>query len=113
MTRSELVRELANHFPSLTQADVSAAVTLLLEAMSDAMARGDRVEIRGFGSFSTHVRPARTARNPKTGTPVAVPAKTTPHFKPGLELREQVNKAFQPERKVVYGRVNAIKASLD
>lgn len=97
MTRSELIKELSNRFTSLTQADVAAATTLILEAMWAAMSRGDRVEIRGFGSFSTHVRPPRTARNPKTGAPVAVPAKPTPHFKPGLELRELVNKTFEPQ----------------
>lgn len=113
MTRSELIKELSNRFPSLTQADVAAATTLILEAMGDAMSRGDRVEIRGFGSFSTHVRPPRTARNPKTGTPVEVPAKPTPHFKPGLELRELVNKTFETQSKVTYGRVDSLKASLE
>lgn len=113
MTRSELIKELSNRFPSLTQADVAAATTLILEAMGAAMSRGDRVEIRGFGSFSTHVRPPRTARNPKTGAPVAVPAKPTPHFKPGLELRELVNKTFEPQSKVTYGRVDSLKASLE
>lgn len=113
MTRSELIKELSNRFTSLTQADVAAATTLILEAMWAAMSRGDRVEIRGFGSFSTHVRPPRTARNPKTGAPVAVPAKPTPHFKPGLELRELVNKTFEPQSKVTYGRVDSLKASLE
>lgn len=113
MTRSELIKELSNRFTSLTQADVAAATTLILEAMGAAMSRGDRVEIRGFGSFSTHVRPPRTARNPKTGAPVAVPAKPTPHFKPGLELRELVNKTFEPQSKVTYGRVDSLKSSLE
>ena len=113
MTRSELIKELSSRFPSLTQADVAAATTLILEAMGAAMSRGDRVEIRGFGSFSTHVRPPRTARNPKTGAPVAVPAKPTPHFKPGLELRELVNKTFEPQSKVTYGRVDSLKSSLE
>lgn len=113
MTRSELIKELSNRFTSLTQSDVAAATTLILEAMGAAMSRGDRVEIRGFGSFSTHVRPPRTARNPKTGAPVAVPAKPTPHFKPGLELRELVNKTFEPQSKVTYGRVDSLKSSLE
>lgn len=113
MTRSELIKELSNRFTRLTQADVAAATTLILEAMGAAMSRGDRVEIRGFGSFSTHVRPPRTARNPKTGAPVAVPAKPTPHFKPGLELRDLVNKTFEPQSKVTYGRVDSLKSSLE
>jgi integration host factor subunit beta len=63
----------------------------VIEQMSVALASGDRIEIRGFGSFSLHYRPPRTGRNPKTGTAVALPGKYVPHFKPGKELRHRVN----------------------
>ncbi|MEO5596739.1 MAG: integration host factor subunit beta [Lysobacteraceae bacterium] len=71
--------------------DVDLAVKTLLELMSDALAHGERIEVRGFGSFSLHFRPARIGRNPKTGDSVALPGKHVPHFKPGKELRECVN----------------------
>ena len=67
------------------------AVRTLLEQMSEALSRGDRIEVRGFGSFCLHYRPPRTGRNPKTGTAVELPGKHVPHFKPGKELRERVN----------------------
>ena len=75
----------------LTQHDTEFADKTVLDAMSDALARGDRIEIRGFGSFSLHYRPPRMGRNPKTGESVALPAKHVPHFKPGKELRERVS----------------------
>ena len=64
---------------------------MILDHMSDALARGERIEIRGFGSFSLHYRAPRVGRNPKTGEPVSLPGKYVPHFKPGKELRERVN----------------------
>jgi integration host factor subunit beta len=67
------------------------AVKMILDHMSDALARGERIEIRGFGSFSLHYRAPRVGRNPKTGEPVSLPGKYVPHFKPGKELRERVN----------------------
>lgn len=91
MTRSDLVTLLAERFAQLTQRDTEFAVKTILDAMSDALARGHRIEIRGFGSFSLHYRPPRVGRNPKTGEAVALPGKHVPHFKPGKELRERVN----------------------
>ncbi|MEY3218987.1 MAG: hypothetical protein RIT27_344 [Pseudomonadota bacterium] len=91
MTKSELIEALATKQNQLTQKDIDAAVKTLLEHMSQALATGERIEIRGFGSFSLHHRPARTGRNPKTGETVDLPAKHVPHFKPGKELRDRVN----------------------
>jgi integration host factor subunit beta len=91
MTRSDLVLRLAERFAQLTQRDTEFAVKTMLDAMSDALARGHRIEIRGFGSFSLHYRPPRLGRNPKTGESVALPGKHVPHFKPGKELRERVS----------------------
>lgn len=91
MTKSELIEALAAKQNQLTQKDIDAATKTLLEHMSQALAAGERIEIRGFGSFSLHHRPARTGRNPKTGATVELPAKHVPHFKPGKELRDRVN----------------------
>ena len=91
MTKSELIDILAQRQAHLKADDVDLAVKTLLEMMSDALAHGDRIEIRGFGSFSLHFRPARIGRNPKTGDSVALTGKHVPHFKPGKELRERVN----------------------
>ena len=93
MTRSDLVEALAARFPQLTQRDAEAAVKTLLEAMGDALVRGHRIEVRGFGSFSVNRRPPRMGRNPRTGESVAIPEKRVPHFKPGKALREAVNDA--------------------
>ena len=90
MTRSDLISRLASHRHLLTAEDVEASVTAILSALATKMAKGGRAEIRGFGSFSLHHRPPRAARNPKTGVTVSVPAKCTPHFKAGTELRERV-----------------------
>jgi integration host factor subunit beta len=91
MTKSELIERLAARQTHLMQKDVELAVKLILDRISQALARQDRVEIRGFGSFALHNRPARIGRNPKTGEPVRIPAKHVPHFKPGKEMRERVN----------------------
>jgi len=91
MTKSELIEILAQRQAHLKADDVDLAVKTLLAMMSDALTRGDRIEIRGFGSFSLHFRPARIGRNPKTGDSVALVGKHVPHFKPGKELRERVN----------------------
>ncbi len=91
MTKSELIDAIAAKQTHLAHKDVEDAVKEMLEHMSETLAGGDRIEIRGFGSFSLHYRPARMGRNPKTGEPVALPAKYVPHFKPGKELRERVN----------------------
>lgn len=95
MTKSELIEALAARQTHLAASDVELAVKSLLEQMSQALAQGDRIEIRGFGSFSLHYRPPRMGRNPKTGDAVALPGKHVPHFKPGKELRERVNRGMQ------------------
>ena len=91
MTKSELIEILSRRQPHLKADDVDLAVKSLLEMMGGALAQGERIEIRGFGSFSLHYRPPRLGRNPKTGDSVALPAKHVPHFKPGKELRERVS----------------------
>ena len=93
MTKSELIEKLAEQQQHLSQIDVDLAVRSIIEQMSAALADGDRIEIRGFGSFSLHFRPPRIGRNPKTGDSVALPGKHVPHFKPGKELRERVDQA--------------------
>ncbi len=90
ITKSELIEALAARQTHLAFADVELAVRNVIEQMSSALANGERIEVRGFGSFSLHYRPPRTGRNPKTGTAVALPGKYVPHFKPGKELRERV-----------------------
>ena len=90
MTKSELVELLARKQSHLKADDVDMAVKALLQMMSAALATGERIEIRGFGSFSVHYRQPRTGRNPKTGDAVALAGKYVPHFKPGKELREHV-----------------------
>lgn len=91
MTKSELIVRLAERQPQLDQRDVELAVKGLLERMSAALEVGERIEVRGFGSFSLHDRPSRMGRNPKTGGSVEVPDRRVPHFKPGKELRERVD----------------------
>ncbi len=91
MTKSELIEALARQQSHLKYRDVELAVKSLLEQMSQALATGQRIEIRGFGSFSLHYRPPRIGRNPKSGDSVQLPGKYVPHFKPGKELRERVN----------------------
>ena len=91
MTKSELIEILSRRQPHLKVDDVDLAVKSLLEMMGGSLAQGERIEIRGFGSFSLHYRPPRVGRNPKTGDSVALPAKHVPHFKPGKELRERVS----------------------
>lgn len=91
MTKSELIEALSRQQAHLKSDDVELAVKTMLEQMSRSLAEGDRIEIRGFGSFSLHYRPPRVGRNPKTGDSVPLPGKHVPHFKPGKELRERVN----------------------
>jgi integration host factor subunit beta len=91
MTKSELIEILTQRQGHLKADDVDLAVKSLLEMMGGALSEGDRIEIRGFGSFSLHYRPPRTGRNPKTGDAVALPGKHVPHFKPGKELRDRVS----------------------
>lgn len=96
MTKSELIETLSRRQPHLDAGDVDLSVKALLEMMSQALSRGERIEIRGFGSFSLHYRPARIGRNPKTGDSVSLAGKHVPHFKPGKELRERVNLRQEP-----------------
>jgi integration host factor subunit beta len=91
MTRSDLVAMLAERFGQLTQRDAEFAVKTVLDAMGDALARGHRIEIRGFGSFQVNRRPPRVGRNPRSGEQVIIPEKLVPHFKPGKALREAVD----------------------
>ena len=94
MTKSEHIARLAERFPQLVAKDADFAVKMMLDAMSEALVRGDRIEIRGFGSFALNYRPPRVGRNPKSGEKVSVPAKWVPHFKAGKELRERVDQAI-------------------
>jgi integration host factor subunit beta len=91
MIRSELVQKLCHDFPDLTQRDIELVVTSLFDEITAQLAKGGRVELRGFGAFSTRKRDARTGRNPRTGETVAVDAKKVPYFKPGKEMRERLN----------------------
>jgi len=91
MTKSELIERLVDRHEQLSVKDVELAVKTMLDQMTEALSHGDRIEIRGFGSFSLHYRAPRVGRNPKTGESVSLTAKYVPHFKPGKELREQVN----------------------
>lgn len=91
MTKSDLIDIIARKQSHLAYKDVELSIKTLLEQMSEALAIGERIEIRGFGSFSLHFRPPRVGRNPKTGDAVTLPGKYVPHFKPGKELRERVN----------------------
>lgn len=93
MTKSELIEELAKKQPHLALKDVELAVKCIIEKMNQALSSGQRIEIRGFGSFSLHKRPPRMGRNPKTGESVALLEKHVPHFKPGKELRDRVDAA--------------------
>jgi integration host factor subunit beta len=97
MMKSELIETLAEGQSHLANKDIELAVRCILEQMSTALASGNRIEIRGFGSFSLHYRPPRVGRNPKTGDSVALSGKYVPHFKPGKELRDRVNGAYQAE----------------
>lgn len=91
MTKSELIARLAERYPQLIAKDADFAVNTILEAMADSLSVGQRIEIRGFGSFALSTRPPRVGRNPKSGERVMVPAKRVPHFKAGKELRERVD----------------------
>ena len=95
MTKSDLIARLAERFPQLVAKDADFAVKMILDALSEALAKGDRIEIRGFGSFSLNYRPPRVGRNPKSGDKVSVPEKWVPHFKAGKELRERVDLALK------------------
>lgn len=91
MTKSELIQRLAERNPHLYQRDVEKIVTTIFDEITEALARGDRVELRGFGAFSVKKRDARTGRNPRTGESVDVDEKVIPFFKTGKQLRERLN----------------------
>ena len=95
MTKSELIERIASRQSQLSAKDVELAVKTILEQMSQTLASGERIEIRGFGSFSLHYREPRLGRNPKTGETVELSGKYVPHFKPGKEMRERVNESLQ------------------
>lgn len=97
MTKSELMELLAQKQTQLVYKDIELAVKTMIEQMTQSLSTGNRIEIRGFGSFSLHFRPPRMGRNPKTGEPVPLSGKHVPHFKPGKELRERVNAAMHRE----------------
>ncbi len=91
MVKSELVSALNRHLPDLPERDVESALNCMVSQMVTALAQGERIEIRGFGSFDLRHRPPRLARNPKTGESVQIAAKAAVHFKPGREMRERVD----------------------
>ena len=97
MTKSELIDRITDKQSQLSSKDVELTVKAILEYMSQMLSDGGRIEIRGFGSFSLHYRVPRIGRNPKTGAPVALSGKYVPHFKPGKELRDRVNKSLLSE----------------
>ena len=94
MTKSELIEKIAISQDQLPPRDVEQAVRMILERMANALVSKQRIEIRGFGSFSLHYRAPRTGRNPKTGGSVTLSGKYVPHFKPGKDLRDRVNQGF-------------------
>jgi integration host factor subunit beta len=94
MTKSELIETLAEQHAHVPVKDVENAVKEILEQMAGSLSSADRIEIRGFGSFSLHYRAPRTGRNPKTGETVELDGKHVPHFKPGKELRDRVNESI-------------------
>lgn len=98
MTKSELIEQLAQQQKYLPVRDIETSVRLLLDQMMHALGEGERIEIRGFGSFSLNYRKPRQGRNPKTGERVSLGAKHVPHFKPGKDLRERVNAHAQQEK---------------
>jgi integration host factor subunit beta len=97
MIKSELVQKIADRYPELYQRDAENVVNAILEEIGNALARGDRVEIRGFGAFSTKQRDARVGRNPRTGDHVPVEEKLVPVFRAGKEMRERINRSRQQQ----------------
>jgi integration host factor subunit beta len=94
MTKSELIERLADKMRQVPSKDVELSIKEMLEQMAQTLQKGERIEIRGFGSFSLHYRAPRVGRNPKTGETVKLDGKYVPHFKPGKELRERVNESL-------------------
>jgi len=100
VTKSELIALLASRYPQLALRDMDFAVKTVLDSMTQALANGQRIEIRGFGSFSLSTRSPRVGRNPKSGEKVLVPGKQVPHFKAGKELRERVDSVFLQQEQI-------------
>jgi len=98
MIKSQLIEKIASENPHLYQRDVERIVNTIFDTIVEAMERGDRVELRGFGAFSVKHRPARIGRNPRTGDQVPVEEKFVPFFKTGKELRERLNPALAPRK---------------
>ncbi len=96
MTKSELIERIAAQQQQLSPKDVELAVKMIIEYMASSLAQGERIEVRGFGSFSLHYREPRRGRNPKTGDAVELMGKYVPYFKPGKEMRERVNPDMDP-----------------
>ena len=113
MTKSELIERIAQKQSQLVYRDVELGVKTVLEHMSECLAAGGRIEIRGFGSFSLHFRPGRVGRNPKSGAPVSLAAKYVPHFKPGKKLRELVNESCQLPNDATFEPDSGANAPLD
>ena len=103
MTKSELIERITMNQNQLSSKDVELAIKTMIEQMSLTLARGSRIEIRGFGSFSLHYRAPRIGRNPKTGESVGLTGKYVPHFKPGKALRDRVNESIAMSRKLEDG----------
>lgn len=93
MIKSELIDSLADSLNQIPEKDITLSINLLLDTLGEALSKGGRIEIRGFGSFSLHYRPPRNAHNPKTGERLITTAKHSPHFKPGKEMRDRINQS--------------------
>ncbi len=114
MTKSGLIEDVARQTPHISKKDTEVVVNTIFDSMIEALKDGDRIEIRGFGSFQVKVREAREGRNPKTGEPVHISAKRTPFFKVGKELKEMVDRSPDPDPKSASGaedRADQEKAS--
>ncbi len=114
MTKSDLIERVAQRVPHISKKDTEVVVNTIFDSMIEALKRGDRIEIRGFGSFQVKIREAREGRNPKTGEPVHISAKRTPFFKVGKELKEMVDRSPDPDPKSASGvedRADQEKAS--
>ena len=98
MTKSDLIERVAARLPHISKKDTEIVVNTIFDSMTEALRRSDRIEIRGFGSFQVKIREAREGRNPKTGEEVKIPAKRTPFFKVGKELKERIDAAGRAER---------------
>jgi integration host factor subunit beta len=98
MTKSDLIEKVAKRLPHISKKDTEVVVNTIFDRMTEALSHGERIEIRGFGSFQVKVREAREGRNPKTGDEVKIPKKRTPFFKVGKELKERIDRAWRRER---------------